>query len=127
MRQLIRSAGAKIHIDLNAFEQVFAKLKNLLRKATNRRYGVRRNRRAPRRFHTRSMRTRPQKLRLSKLMPWRFRSLPRRVVSMMDAVVKRSSARRLPQSNRAVNASASKRQANELACAARRRTIGKGN
>ncbi|WP_143273052.1 hypothetical protein [Bradyrhizobium canariense] len=27
MRQLIRSAGAKIHIDLNAFEQVFAKLK----------------------------------------------------------------------------------------------------
>ena len=52
VRQLIRSAGAKLFFlpkyspDLNPIEQVFAKLKHLLRKGcrANRRRGLRRNR-----------------------------------------------------------------------------------
>ena len=80
VRQLIRSAGAKLFFltkyspDLNPIEQVFAKLKHLVRKAAARtvRRPVRRHRRSPTRLHTRRMRELPQKLRLSNLISSRF-------------------------------------------------------
>ena len=80
VRQLIRSAGAKLFFlpkyspDLNPIEQVFAKLKHLLRKAAARTVDAvcAAIGEAPRRLHTRRMRQLPQKLRLSKLMSSRF-------------------------------------------------------
>ena len=72
VRQLIRSAGAKLFFlpkyspDLNPIEQVFAKLKHLLRKAAARTVEahLRRNRPNPRRLHARGMRQLLQKLRI---------------------------------------------------------------
>jgi transposase len=87
-RQLIRSVGAKLLFlpkyspDLNPSEQVFAKLKHLVRKArrSNRRHRMRRNRRSPSSLHTRRMRQLSQKLRLPNLISSRFsawRACPR--------------------------------------------------
>ncbi|MEY9149391.1 transposase [Bradyrhizobium elkanii] len=82
VRQLIRSVGAKLFFlpkyspDLNPIEQVFAKLKHLVRKAAARTVerGLRRNRPRTRCLHLRGMCQLPQKLRLSNLMPSRFRA-----------------------------------------------------
>jgi transposase len=60
IRQAIRSAGAKLFFlpkyspDLNPIEQVFSKLKHLLRKDAARTLGARMrlHRQAPRRLHT---------------------------------------------------------------------------
>ena len=69
VRQLIRAAGAKLFLpkyspDLNPIEQVFAKLKHLLRKAAHRRNDLRSDRRNPRTFYVRRMRQLFPKLRL---------------------------------------------------------------
>ena len=76
VRQLIRSAGAKLFFlpkyspDLNPIEQVFAKLKHLLRKAAARTVDAvcAAIGEVLASLHTRGMRQLSQKLRLSKLM-----------------------------------------------------------
>ena len=80
VRQLIRSAGAKLFFlpkyspDLNPIEQVFAKLKHLLRKAAARTVDAvcAAIGEVLRCLHTRRMRQLPQKFRLSNLMSSRF-------------------------------------------------------
>jgi len=75
VRELIRSTGAKLFFlpkyspDLNPIEQVFAKLKHLLRKAAcqNGRDRLRRHRRNPRGLYARRMRQLLHELRLSNL------------------------------------------------------------
>src|SRR6476646_4971862 len=71
VRQLIRAAGAKLFFlpkyspDLNPIEQVFAKLKHLLRKcAANNRSCLHSNRGAPWSLHSRGMRQLLQKRRI---------------------------------------------------------------
>jgi transposase len=69
VRQLIRRAGAKLFFlpryspDLNPIEQVFAKLKTLLRKSVHHR-GLARHRQTPRSLQTRGMRQLPRQRRL---------------------------------------------------------------
>jgi transposase len=84
VRQLIRSAGAKLFFlpkyspDLNPIEQVFGQAQASAPKGCrpNRRYGLHRHRSASRRLHSRRMRQLPHKLRLSKLMPSRSKAAP---------------------------------------------------
>src|ERR1051326_9111104 len=72
VRQLIRSAGAKLFFlpryspDLNPIEQVFAKLKTLLRpnRSAHHRTDLARHRRTPRTLHSSKMRQLPRQCRL---------------------------------------------------------------
>ena len=70
VRRLIRGAGrqavlpARYSPDLNPIEQVFAKLKTLLRRPAHYRGHLARHRRAPRPLHSRGMRQLPRQCRL---------------------------------------------------------------
>ena len=102
VRQLIRSAGAKLFFlpkyspDLNPIEQVFAKLKHLLRKAAARTVDAvcAAIGEAPRRLHTRRMRQLSQKLRLSKLISSRFRVPVIMITAYGDSETKRKAIER---------------------------------